>query len=227
MVKVLNYCKILVTVYFFFQIIMGSAQIFAATWSVVWEITLKGKACGVQDVFVENAFNVDFWTFWYDDVLWVVYIKTWAITTWAATPHISNVPGNANPLAYLTVVDTCGIDTWHADLLSSDLVDQNVQNSQTANPIPAYAVAASNENWYLWVPNWWVFFLENTSLNGNVNSYPYPPTPLDSPRQFMRKTSSDWIPGIYGIRPQFYVSIPAYQQPDTYVWTITWTVIIN
>ena len=196
---------------------------FVSTWvyaqSSDWETRLSASACSIP-VTVEQAYDIDFWSFNSDDVFDGPKLVIWVIDGTNATAHTSNVPSLSTPVNYLVVQDRCGVSNgWHADILTSSMVDQNVLNTITWNDIPA-------DNLKL-ITDGQVFFLESTPANSEVTATEYAaPTSFNTAVQLLERTSNNnnvwWL---FGVFPWYGLNIPQHQQPDTYKGTITWTVI--
>jgi hypothetical protein len=95
--------------------------------------------------------------------------------------------------------------------------DINVSNPVTWNPIDADNIALSNANT--------VYFLETTPAIAEVTTQSVVDQSLSSPIQLLQRTLPQWfVAGLFGVKPTYELTIPAFQQPDRYQGTITWTV---
>lgn len=175
--------------------------------------------CTKQVPTVETPFDIDFWSFAANEVYGQSHENTWAIVSGHATPHSSNIPSIPTPWYYLVVVDVCAAWDWHADLLASSLSDQDEINNVTAAPISSDQVGLESDGT--------LYFLNTSPDNGEVSANGYPiKTPLSSALQLMQRDHlGPQIPGIFWVKPDFFLDIPAFQQPDRYEGTITRTVI--
>ena len=183
------------------------------------ETRLTASACNVP-VTVEQAYDIDFWSFNSDDVFDGPYNRIWVVDGTNATAHTSNVPADSNPLNYLVVQDRCGSSKWwHADILTSAMVDQNVVNTITDSDIPADNLSLQTD--------WIVYHLDQTPVNTEVTASTYTSsTPFGTAIQLLERVpvgNYQWW--LFGVKPSYNLAIPQHQQPDAYKGTITWTVI--
>lgn len=214
---------ILVVFFIWFYNIVSASQ---------WYMYLSCSECTQWTPVPSTPYNVDFWSFSAQSVYGVSKINpgemrnpgsAWNSQLWWGIPQ-GPVFDSSIPLLtksfFLAVVDWCGNSSWHADLVASDLVDQNVANSSLATSIPGANVQLTNT---------WLFFLENTPYTPEVSIVSMADyTSLWSPIQLLQRVYN-WNEGpwIFWVRPTYQLIIPAYQQIDKYEWTISWTVMVD
>lgn len=217
MKKILNNLKLWVAILAVVSVVSWSAWLLAN--AADGDTYLDYLACTAGNAAVEDPYDIDFGTFDSSSVYGQSKINTGATVTGGATHHVSNIPSVATPALYLVVDDQCGDTDWHADILASSMADQNVNNSGTATAIPATNVRLQN--------NGTVYFLETTPNISEVTASTYgSDTPMDSAVQLLeRDFAGNEVPGLFWVKPTYNLLIPAYQQPDRYEGTITWTVI--
>ena len=186
-------------------------------WSDVMCSTGNPPVCDFS-VTVEQVYDINFWEFNSDDVFDGDHINAWTIDGTHAISHVSNFPSNSLAGLYLVVEDQCGDTSRHADIIVSNLVDQDVFNTTSWADIPAENIKLSTDGQ--------VYFLDTTVNNNEVSASSYIDASFDQAIQLIeRNLWSDTSWWLYGVAPSFELTIPQHQQPDIYKWTITWTVI--
>lgn len=187
--------------------------------TLAWDMYVTHSDCKVGNSVVEAPYEVDFGSFDANSVFNTTKINTGTIRTGSATAHVSTTPSVLTSGLYLVVIDYCWNASWHADILASTLVDQNLFNSATATDIPASNLSIQKDAV--------VYYLDNTPVNAEVSTAAFSvDTPIGSATQLLQRMSSgnEW-PWVYGVKPSYKLIIPAFQQPDMYQGTIAWTVL--
>lgn len=193
--------------------LMSSVSIwstFAQSSASQWDTKLGWEACFLP-ASVEAAYSLDFGSFSSDDVFdWIAY-RDGSIVPNGGWDGPSN--------SHLVVIDRCGSTSRHADLLASDMVDDDQYNATTAPNIHASNLELTNDGT--------VYFLNWSPENWEVTSTTYwDYTMFNNALQLLQRTAWEnpvwWV---YGVQPDYRLTIPQFQQPDIYEGTITWTVI--
>lgn len=209
---------------------------------------LSGAACETSAA--ATTFDVDFGAFNGSNVLTDQYLLSGTLggnsKSYVAVRNGSGSlnTGDTGTLDFISVADTCGDDSWVADVLFSDMDSAGLASTFT---IPADAIK--------FVGNTSVYYLGSTALvaNNEVQAYAAAeggdaggdsnddlvfngtanPNSLndaaswEAPLDVLERTvggSANMMAGEFGIRPDISIFVPQYQPAGTYNGTITVTV---